>query len=292
MFSKISHISIIKHEPLSKHCTFKIGGDAKFFIRVHNINALLDTLYICNQHHINHKIIGNGSNMLFDDLGYSGAIIKYDDNFKQIKNNKLYACSGCDIAELIQYTTQNNLGGLEFAIGIPANLGGAITNNLGAYNQQISTYIEHITVLRNNHIIYLTPKDCDFKYHSSTFKQNNDIILSAIFDLPYQDKFQSIKNAKQFLDNRNNSQPLQYPNAGSIFRREQDVIPAKLIDQAGLKGLTVNDAQLSTKHAGFIINKGYAKCKDVLNLIEIIKNKILEKYNINLHTEIEYLPFK
>ena len=135
MFSKINNISQLKNEPLSNYCSLKVGGNAKFFISAHNIDALLDTLYICNQHSINNKIIGNGSNLLFDDLGYNGAIIKYDNNLIQIKNNLLQASAGCTISELLQFTQQHNLGGFEFATGVPAQLGGAITNNLGAYNQ-------------------------------------------------------------------------------------------------------------------------------------------------------------
>ena len=291
MFSSIRYISHFTNEPLAQHCSFKIGGNAKYFIFAHNIDALLDVLYTCKQHSIKHKIIGNGSNLLFDDLGYNGAIIKYDDNFKQIKDNKLYASSGVDISELIQYTLQYNLSGLEFTVGVPAKLGGAIVNNLGAYNKEISTYIEHITILRNNHIVYLTPTECNFGYHSSNFQKTNDIILSAIFNLPSQSNDITRIKMCEYMNRRSTSQPLNLPNAGSIFKRIDDIIPAKLIDNAGLKGLSVGKAQVSNKHAGFIVNLGNATSKDVLNLIEIIKQKIYEKYKIKLFTEIEYVPY-
>lgn len=291
MFSSIRYISHFTNEPLTQHCSFKIGGNAKYFISAHNIDALLDVLYTCKQHSIKHKIIGNGSNLLFDDLGYNGAIIKYDDNFKQIKDNKLYASSGVDISELIQYTLQYNLSGLEFAVGVPAKLGGAIVNNLGACNKEISTYIEHITILRNNHIVYLTPTECNFGYHSSDFQKTNDIILSAIFYLPSQSNDITRIKMCEYMNRRSTSQPLDLPNAGSIFKRIDDIIPAKLIDNAGLKGLSVGKAQVSNKHAGFIVNLGNATSKDVLNLIEIIKQKIYEKYKIELFTEIEYVPY-
>lgn len=291
MFSKINNITYSPHELLSKHCTFKVGGNAKYFISAHNIDALLDTLYTCKQHSINHKIIGNGSNLLFDDLGYNGAIIKYDDNFKQIKNGLLQASSGCSMAELIQYTQQYNLGGFEFAIGIPAQLGGAIVNNLGAYNMEISTHLQQVTILQNNHIVYLNKNDCDFKYHSSNLQNSKSIILGATFNLPHQDKHISQEKALNYFTKRKNSQPLNLPNAGSIFKRTEEIIPAKLIDETGLKGLTIGNAQISTKHAGFIVNLGNAKCSDILNLIKIIKNKIYEKYSINLIEEIEYLPY-
>jgi UDP-N-acetylmuramate dehydrogenase len=291
MFSKINNITYLKNEPLSKHCTFKVGGNAKYFISAHNIDALLDVLYTCNQHSINHKVIGNGSNLLFDDLGYNGAIIKYDDNFKQFKNGLVQASAGCNISELIQFAQQNTLGGFEFAIGVPAQLGGAITNNLGAYNQEISTYIEKVTILKNNHIVYLSKNDCNFNYHSSALQNSNSIILGATFNLPPQDKNTTIQKANEYFSKRKNSQPLEYPNAGSIFKRTNQIVPAKLIDDTELKGLTIGNAQVSTKHSGFIINLGNAKCKDILNLIKIIKNKIYEKYLINLIEEIEYLSY-
>ena len=291
MFSKINNITYLKNEPLSSNSSFKVGGDAKYFISAHNIDALLDTLYICKQHSVKYKIIGNGSNMLFDDLGFNGAIIKYDNNFKQIKYDQLQVSSGNTLSELISYTQQFNLGGFEFAIGVPAQLGGAIVNNLGAYNCEICTYIKQVTILKNNQLIYLSKKDCNFSYHSSNLQNSNSLVLGAIFNLPFQDKNITRAKALEYFTKRKNSQPLDLPTAGSIFKRQADIIPALLIDQAGLKGLSVGNAQVSTKHAGFIVNLGDAKCKDILKLIKIIKNKIYEKYGVVLLEEIEYLPY-
>ena len=291
MFSNINHIILKTNEPLSNHNTIKIGGNAKFFISTLTIDALLDTLHICNQHSIPFKIIGNGSNLIFDDKGFSGAIIKYENNFKQIKDNILQSSSGCPLSDLISYTRQNNRGGFEFCIGVPAQLGGAIINNLGAYNQEISTYIQHITILKNNQIIYLTKEDCNFKYHSSNLQNQKIIILGATFNLPYQDKRSTLQKSLDYFTKRKNSQPLEYPNAGSVFKRENNFVPAKLIDELGLKGLRVGDAQISTKHAGFIVNLGNAKYAEILKLIEIIKIKIYEKYNIILNNEVEFVAY-
>ena len=291
MFSNINHIILKTNEPLSNHNTIKIGGNAKFFISTLTIDALLDTLHICNQHSIPFKIIGNGSNLIFDDKGFSGAIIKYANNFKQIKDNILQSSRGCPLSDLISYTRQNNRGGFEFCIGVPAQLGGAIINNLGAYNQEISTYIQHITILKNNQIIYLTKEDCNFKYHSSNLQNQKIIILGATFNLPYQDKRSTLQKSLDYFTKRKNSQPLEYPNAGSVFKRENNFVPAKLIDELGLKGLRVGDAQISTKHAGFIVNLGNAKYAEILKLIEIIKIKIYEKYNIILNNEVEFVAY-
>jgi len=315
MFKKINNITYLTHEPLSQHSSIKIGGEAKHFISAHNIDALLDTIYTCNQHSIKHKIIGNGSNLLFDDLGYSGAIIKYDNNFLQVKKDKLNASSGCALSELISYTIQHNLTGFEFAIGVPAQLGGAIVNNLGAYNNDISQHIEYVTILKNKQIIYLTKDECNFTYHSSALQNSKAIVLGATFNLPQQDKNISQQKALNYFTKRKTTQPLELPNMGSIFKRinlnlnninnlleqfitigantdSQYISPARLIDDCAMKGLTIGNAQVSTKHAGFIVNLGNAKSKNILNLIKIIKNKIYEKYNIILKEEIEYIAYK
>ncbi len=291
MFKHIKNLIYLPNEPLNKHCSFKIGGNAKHFLIVNSIDALLDSIYLCKQHSIKSKIIGGGSNLLFDDSGFDGAIIKYNNSFIKINNNTVYSCSGLDMFSLIQHIKEYNLGGLEFSIGVPAMLGGAIVNNLGAYNNDISTYVKHITVLRKNHIIYLNKGDCNFEYHSSIFQKNNDIILAATFNLPYQNKSITQKNLLEYLSKRTSSQPLNLPNAGSIFKRSNNIIPAKLIDTAGLKGLQINNCQISTKHAGFIVNLGNASSADVLALIEIIKNKIYDQYDVILEPEIEYVPF-
>lgn len=292
MFSKINNITYLKNEPLRSHGSFKIGGNSKYFAYAHTVDSLLDILHICKQHSIAHKIIGNGSNLLFDDLGYNGLIIKYDNHFIQMKDEVLQASSGCNLHELIQFTQQHNVGGLEFTIGVPANLGGAIVNNLGAYNSEICTYLQHVTILKNNHILYLSKSDCNFGYHSSNLQNHDLIVIGATFNLPRQDKIITKQNALNYLTKRTSSQPLNFPNAGSIFKRTNKVIPAKLIDDLGLKGLRINDAQISAKHSGFIVNLGNATSKDVLKLIEIIKNKIYEKYNLILELEIEYIPYK
>ena len=291
MFSNINNIVVLKNEPLSKHCSFKVGGNARYFIMAHNIDALLDVLSICRQHSLKFKIIGGGSNILFDDKGYNGAIIRYIDDTIFLKNDILNASSGCTMPQLIQYTTQNNLGGFEFSVGVPALLGGAIVNNLGAYGDQLSTYLEHITILRNNRIVYLHKDDCNFNYHTSNFQHSKDIILSATFNLPYQDSNITKTKLKDYLLRRTISQPLEYPNAGSIFRRTNNIIPAQLIDNAGLKGFTIGNAQISTKHAGFIINLGNATSKNILDLITHTHQTIFDKYSVHLSPEIEYVPY-
>lgn len=291
MFKKINNVTCFKNEPLSNFCTFQIGGNAKYVVLAYNIDALLDTINTCLQHNMKYKIIGSGSNILFDDLGYNGTIIKYVDSYKKLADNALYTSSGNHLSDLIQYTSSNNLSGLEFAIGVPAQLGGAIINNLGAYNHNIGSLIQYVTVLRGKHIVYLTQDECGFAYHKSSLQYGEDIVLSAIIHLNPSNKAQILSDTKQFFAKRTSTQPLHYANAGSIFRRMDNIIPAKLIDELQLKGTRVGGAQISTKHAGFIVNLGEATSKDVLQLINIIQFKIYQKYNISLELEIEYLPF-
>lgn len=290
MFNKINNITLSKTEPLNRHCTFNIGGVCDFFVQTKSINSLIDLIYTCQQHSIPYKVIGNGSNLLFDDLGFKGVIIQYTNDTIQYKNNVLSISSGAEISNIIHFCLQNNLGGLEFAIGVPCKLGGAIFNNLGAYNCSISDYLTNVTVLRKKHLVFLNKLDCGFSYHSSRFNKG-DIILSANFNLPKQDKEITQFKAQQYINKRIISQPLKFPNAGSVFRRKGSVIPAKLIDLAGLKGMRIGDAQVSVKHAGFIVNRGCAKSSEVLRLIELIKYDIFDKNKINLELEIEYIPY-
>ncbi len=290
MFKKINNILVLKQEPLKNHCTFKIGGNAKYFIFAHTIDSLLDTIFTCQKHSLKYKIIGGGSNLLFDDLGYNGAIIKYDEQRIEHKDNMLLASSGCDLSTIIQKSSSLKLGGLEFTIGIPIQLGGAIVNNFGAYNNQISDFIGNVTILNDKTVEYLNKDECNFCYHSSIFQSNNYIILAATLNLINQNNKQSQNNCIEYLKKRKNSQPINLPNAGSIFKRT-DIIPAKLIEEAGLKGTQIGQAQISTLHSGFIVNTGNASCKDVLALIELIKLKIYEKYNVHLQLEIEYIKY-
>lgn len=289
MFKNIGNITLLKNEPLKEHCAFKVGGNAKFFVKALTVDSFIDSLYFCKQHNIKCRIIGGGSNILFDDKGFDGAIIQLVSERILIKDNILKADCGTSIAKLISATVQNNLCGFEYAIGVPALLGGALVNNLGAHDESIDKYLTEIAIIRNKQLLFLKPDECKFTYHSSSFQNSKDILLSATFNLPAQNADITRAKAQHLLNKRTISQPLQYPNAGSIFKRTENIIPAKLIDEAGLKGLSVNDAQVSVKHSGFIINKGQATSKDILQLIEIVKQKVYEKFNISLELEIEYI---
>lgn len=290
MLKNSNSLVILQNENLAKYSNFKIGGNAKFLAKCNTIDALLDVLNYAHQHSIKYKIIGGGTNILFDDLGFGGYIILYNANRIQL-NTHLFAEAGCTISQIIQFGMSNGFGGFEFMSGVPVRLGGAIANNFGAYGYDLASKIENVCVLRDNQVVYLSPNECEFGYHASGFQTSDDIILSAKLKIQPSSPQEVSSQVVKYTKLRGTSQPIAYANCGSVFKREEDVIPAKLIDEAKLKGARVGGAEVSRMHSGFIINKGDASCKDVLLLISLIQQKIFNKYGVWLHPEIEYLPF-
>lgn len=289
---KSSHtLTLLQNENLANYSNFKIGGNAKLLAKCKTVDSLLDTINYATQHSMKYKIIGGGTNLLFDDLGYDGIIIRYEADRIEIQQGELYAEAGCPISKLIQFGITNSFGGYEFMSGVPTLLGGALTNNFGAYQNDLASHVLNVTILRDNQIVYLNPECCEFGYHSSIFQNKPTIILSAKLTITPSSPQQISSEVVRFIQLRGTSQPITYANCGSVFKREGEVIPAKLIDDAHLKGTRIGDAEVSRIHSGFIINRGNASCKDVLSLIELIQLEILKKYNIMLHPEIEYLPF-
>lgn len=290
MLKNSNALTVLHNERLSKYSNFRIGGNAKLIVRCRTIDALLDALNYASKHSIKHKIIGGGTNMLFDDLGFDGMIIKYEaDNI--FFNGELFAEAGCTISQIIQLGLANNFGGYEFMSGVPTLLGGAVANNFGAYGFDLGSRVMSVTVLKGNQIVYLSPSECGFGYHASKFQNGEDIILSAKLQIQPSTPEKISSEVLKYTKLRGTSQPIAYANCGSVFRREGEVVPAKLIDEAGLKGNSVGDAEVSRLHSGFIINKGNASCRDVLSLIQLVQQKIFDKYGVQLQPEIEYLPF-
>ncbi|MBQ8430759.1 MAG: UDP-N-acetylmuramate dehydrogenase [Clostridia bacterium] len=295
MFNSIKDVECFENYSLKKLSTFKIGGNARFYLECFSTMALKKCIKKCLKNNIKFKIIGNGSNLLFDDLGYNGAIIKIKNESVKLCSNQMLATASMHISKLLNLAINHNLSGLENFIGIPASLGGAIKNNLGAFGAEISNLVSQVTVLRfqnqNHKIIKLNISHKDFSYRKANFLELSDIIISAKLNLKKLDKTTILNNMTNCFKKKNDTQPLNRFSAGSIFKRNNDIIPAKIIDELGLKGVCINDAEISTKHAGFIVNNGDASSNDVLKLIEFIKHKVKEKYDINLEEEIEYVPF-
>lgn len=278
---------LLENESLKKYNTYKIGGKAKFLIKPYDINNLKKLLEYLNNKKIQYLLLGKGSNVILPDENYNGVVILLDKlNKIEIKDNLVTVEAGTILNNFINECINNNLGGLENLYGIPGTVGGAIVGNAGCNKSEISDNLIEITYLKDGNIISKNKKDCLFEYRNSEFRNKNDIIiLSAKFLLEYKDKEGMKQIIKNNITKRKKNQPLEYPNAGSVFKNPINNSAGKLIDEAGLKNYNIGGAFISDKHANFIINKNSATSKDILSLIEYIKKEVLKKYNINLELE-------
>lgn len=277
---------------LKNFCTFKIGGHAKYLFVAHTLNQLKSAIVWCKRKNVKFKVIGLGANLLFDDLGFDGAIIVNKANKIKIFGGNVWAFSGTTVAELILATKQHSLTGFENFAGIPSTVGGGIVNNLGAWGFDFGQNVEYVKLidLKTLKTTKLKKQQCKFDYRSSVFKNGDFVVLSAKFNLKKATKTEIENNLKTAITKKSASQPTDKPSAGSVFKRTS-IIPAKLIDELGLKGKTIGGAQISTKHAGFIVNIGSATSKDVKNLIDLIENEIYLHYSATPIKEIEYVDF-
>ena len=284
------------NESLKLHTTFKVGGTCKYFITPKDLEELIDLLKYLKEKDIKYMILGNGSNTIFSSEEYDGVIINLTNlNSMLIDGTKIYVEAGYQLIKLSVDALNNSLSGLEFAAGIPGNVGGAIFMNAGAYKSDMSNLVETVTFLDENlELKTLEKKELNFSYRKSLFQEHPEyIIISTVLNLN-----ESIKEEiKDLMDRRKarriESQPLEYPSAGSVFRNpSEDVFAGKLIEDLGLKGFTIGKATVSPKHANFIINVDGATGEDIRALIKLIKSKVKEKYNIDLHVEQRFINFE
>lgn len=298
LIEKISEDNIFQNESMKKHTSFKIGGNAEFFVKAKNIEQVEYVLKICEKNNISLTIIGNGSNILVKDSGIKGIVLKIDINDidiveKNIDTNEVVVTvgAGVNLGMLAQVLLKKSISGFEFASGIPGTIGGAIRMNAGAHGFEFKDIVIETTCIdKSGNIFVLNNQQQKFEYRTSIFFEKDYIILGAKLLLKKNSNFEEIKNKMdEYKTFRKEKQPLEYPNAGSTFKRGNDFITAKLIDECGLKGYKVGDAQVSNKHAGFVINTGNASAKDVLELIEVVKKKVYEKFNKIIELEIEVI---
>ncbi len=282
---------ILKNEIMSKHTSFKVGGPVDLFITVETIEQLKDTIKILKHQNIEYKVIGNGSNLLVKDEGYRGAIIKPSFNSIEIKEDIVEVGAGVKNGMLAQKLLQKELTGFEFAAGIPGTIGGAMVMNAGAHGREMKDIVDAVTYYNceNDEIETIKKEECNFEYRNSKFKNSNVIIIKAILKLQKANSIEIKQKMDEYKQFRIEKQPIEYPSAGSTFKRGADFITAKLIDEAGLKGYTVGGAQVSEKHAGFIINKNNATATDIINLIEEVQKIVYEKFNKKIELEIEII---
>ena len=295
-----TEMTVLENEPLSKHSSFKIGGCANYAIFPKSTNELIKAIEDCKENEIKYMVVGNGSNVLFDDEGFDGAVIIT----KQIKATEyIYGPNGihikCECGKSLSELSsevgrKHSLTGLEFAYGIPGTVGGAVFMNAGAYGGQMSDIVEETeyydTFSGSRKTIAYAEHGFDYR-HSLFASHPEYIILSTTLKLSEGDAETIFESMNRNMTARKDKQPLEYPNAGSTFKRPAGgLFAGKLIEDCGLKGYTVGGAQVSEKHAGFTINRGHATCKDVLSVIEHTQNTVLEKYGVKLECEIIYVP--
>ncbi len=285
------------NEPLKMHSTFRIGGSADLLVTPSCEEHLKIIFDFINKNKIKYIVIGNGSNILFSDAGFRGIVIKMSANFSGITSEPLDGCclvkakSGTLLSKLSSFATENSLTGLEFAAGIPGNVGGAVLMNAGAYDGEISFVLKESTYFDINKLCLGTKtyNEHDFSYRHSSYEDDGHLILSASFLLKKSNKEEIINKIKDLNARRVSKQPLEFPSAGSTFKRPTGYFAGKLIEDAGLKGFSVGGAMVSDKHCGFVINKGNATCEDVLNVIKYVKNTVFEKFGVLLETEVKII---
>ena len=287
-----NQIIYTENEPMKDHTTFKIGGNAKLFITVSDIDELKLVIKACKENVVSYLVLGKGSNLLVSDEGIDGAVINFDGEFKNIEVEENEIFCGCSVAlsKLCTVALENSLSKLEFAYGIPGTVGGAVFMNAGAYGGEMKDVIKSVTYLSaDGNILNLNADKLDLSYRHSIFKENGGIILFATFKLEKSNKTDIKSKMDDFINRRKTKQPLEYPSAGSVFKRPQGNFAGTLIEQCGLKGFSIGGAQVSEKHAGFIINKNNATASDVLKLIEYIQTTVKKKTGYTLEREIIYI---
>lgn len=282
---------IMIDEDMKNHIYFKVGGPADILLTPTSINQLSETVKVCNENNIPYYVIGNGSNLLVKDGGIRGVVIALTKLDKiQSKGNLIKAEAGVLLKDVSERAVENSLTGFEFACGIPGSVGGAVFMNAGAYDGEIKNVILEAEVLDSDgNIIILNRDELDLGYRTSKVMKENFIVLSAIFQLELGDKEKIQDRVNELTRKREEKQPLEYPSAGSTFKRPEGYFAGKLIQDAGLKGYSIGGASVSEKHSGFVINKGGATAKDILNLIEHIQNEVKKQFGVDLHPEVRIL---
>lgn len=290
-YIKNLNCDILLNEPMYKHTSFKIGGNADLFLIVKDEVSLIEILKLFNKYNVPFFIIGNGSNLLVKDDGIRGAVIKLDGEFNEIElmNEDTIKCgSAVLLSKLCNFAMKNALSGIEFAYGIPGTVGGAVCMNAGAYGGEVKDVISLCThVKRDGTKEVLSLKDLKLGYRKSIYTETKDIITFVIIKLKKGNSLHIKENMKEILQRRKDKQPLEYPSAGSVFKRPHNNFAGTLIEKCDLKGKSFGDAEVSLKHAGFIVNKGHATCQDVLKLISFIQKKVQEETGVILECEVK-----
>ncbi len=287
----VSAQNIALNEPMKRHTTFRIGGNADMFV-CPKTSQIPDIIALAGRHNVPVTIIGNGSNLLVGDKGIRGLVLAISKSADRIEvsGNCLMADAGALLSKTAAEAAKSSLTGLEFAAGIPGTLGGAIVMNAGAYGGEMKDVITTARVLApDGEVLTLTADALEFSYRHSCILEKGYIVLDAVLELKKGEADQIRETMEDYRKRRIEKQPLEYPSAGSTFKRPEGYFAGKLIQDAGLRGYTVGGAQVSGKHCGFVINKGNATAQDVLALIEDVKQKVYEKFQVELEPEVKMM---
>lgn len=287
---------VLIDEPMSRHTSFRIGGPAAAFVTVNNEEELASVMRAVSGRAAEHMVIGNGSNLLVSDDGYPGIMIKLGGDFESIETDADDPCRVTAGAAILMsrtsaFLTEHGLSGFEFASGIPGSIGGAVFMNAGAYGGEIKDVVETVRVMNadGSGLRTLSNADMQFAYRHSAAEEGGMLILSAKMKLTPDDPEKIAERVAELQFKRNSKQPVNYPSAGSTFKRPVGGFAAALIEQSGLKGFSVGDAQVSEKHSGFVINTGGASCEDVLAVMRHVREKVLEDSGILLEPEVRLI---
>ena len=283
---------ILVDEPMKKHTTFRLGGPADYFLSPSDSAQIKEIIDICREKEISWFILGNGSNLLVSDEGYHGVVIQIYKNMNQVTvdGTRIYAQAGALLSTVSKKAMEEGLTGMEFASGIPGTLGGAAVMNAGAYGGEMKDIVVSVTVMTDEgEQKVLKAEELNLGYRTSIIKERGYIVLDVVLQLQVGDR-DTIRNRMEELKvQRVTKQPLEYPSAGSTFKRPEGYFAGKLIEDAGLRGYRVGGAQVSEKHCGFVINTGDATTSDVVQLIHDVQNIIWNKFKVKLEPEIKFL---
>ena len=286
----------VLNEPLSAHTTFKIGGCCKAMININSAQSLKKLMDIAREYSLRYYVLGKGSNVLFDDKGFDGVILHIGSVFDKIRlvgDNTVRVQAGCSMMKLCRFALENSLTGLEFAYGIPGTVGGGVFMNAGAYGGEIKDVLKSCTVVTGKgEIKELDASQLELSYRHSALMESGDVVCEAVFELQKGDRDLIETKMSDLMGRRKDKQPLDYPNAGSTFKRPEGFFAGKLIQDCGLRGFAVGGAMVSEKHCGFVINKNNATSADVVSLIKQVQNIVQKETGQFLECEVRIIPYK
>lgn len=283
---------ILFHEPMSKHTTFRVGGEAECLITIQDEEELAKLIPYLNRIEHDYFILGNGSNLLVGDKGYRGIVFRFGEQMEriQIEGTRMTAKAGALLSQVAVTAKEHGLTGLEFAAGIPGSIGGGVVMNAGAYDGEMKMVVESVRGMdREGQILTLDNDTMDFGYRTSAIKYRPIIVLEVVLQLAEGDKEQITARMEELAKLRRSKQPLEYPSAGSTFKRPDGYFAGKLIMDAGMRGYRIGGAQVSDKHCGFVINTGSATAADIREVIEEVQERVRERFHVSLEPEVVFL---